>query len=75
MESLCWTKASIILESAGKCKELKVGGWILINSPKDPAEFANLTGCLVATVEHHSEIGRGHKLGSSTTPMRQHSNG
>ncbi len=56
------------LKSANVTKGLKNGGWILINSPKDPAEFADLSGCVVATVDA-SDIGRRHKLGSSTAPI------
>jgi pyruvate ferredoxin oxidoreductase gamma subunit/2-oxoisovalerate ferredoxin oxidoreductase gamma subunit len=47
---------------------LKPGGLILINSPRDPSEFAELTGFVVATVDG-SAIGRRHKLGSATAPI------
>ena len=47
---------------------LKPGGWILINSPHDPSEFAELAGFTVATVDG-SAIGRRHKLGSATAPI------
>ena len=47
---------------------LKPGGWLLINSPRDPSEFAELTGFAVATVDG-SAIGRRHKLGSATAPI------
>ena len=47
---------------------LKPGGWILINSPHDPSEFAELAGFSVATVDG-SAIGRSHKLGSATAPI------
>jgi len=56
------------LKSANVTKGLKDGGWILINSPKDPAEFADLCGCVVATVDA-SDIGRRHNLGSPTAPI------
>jgi len=56
------------LPSAGVLKGLKDGGWILINSPKDPPEFAELKGFTVATVDA-SGIGRRHNLGSPTTPI------
>ena len=47
---------------------LKPGGWILINSPRDPSEFAELTGFAIATVDG-STIGRRHNLGSATAPI------
>ena len=47
---------------------LKPGGWILINSPHGPSEFAELAGYSVATVDG-SAIGRSHKLGSATAPI------
>jgi Pyruvate/2-oxoacid:ferredoxin oxidoreductase gamma subunit len=47
---------------------LKPNGLILINSPHEPSEFAELTGFTVATVDG-SAIGRRHKLGSATAPI------
>lgn len=47
---------------------LKPGGWVLINSPRDPSEFAELTGFAAATVDG-SAIARRHQLGSPTAPM------
>ena len=47
---------------------LKPGGWLLINSPRDPSEFAELTGFAVATVDG-SAIGRRHNLGSAAAPI------
>ena len=56
------------LRSDGIAKGLKEGGWILINSPKDPAAFAELAGFAVATVDA-SGIGRRHKLGTPAAPI------
>ena len=56
------------LRSDGIVKGLKEGGWILINSPKDPAAFAGLAGFAIATVDA-SGIGRRHKLGTPTAPI------
>jgi len=50
------------------CAGLKPGGWVLINSPRDPSEFAGLAGFTVATVDG-SAIARKHKLGSATAPI------
>ena len=47
---------------------LKPGGWILINSPRDPSEFTELAGFVTSTVDG-SAIARRHKLGSATAPM------
>jgi pyruvate ferredoxin oxidoreductase gamma subunit/2-oxoisovalerate ferredoxin oxidoreductase gamma subunit len=56
------------LPSAGIIKGLKDGGWILINSAKDPAAFAGLEKFTVATVDA-SGIGRRNKLGTPTAPL------
>lgn len=58
----------ITLKSANILKGLKEGGWILINSTKDPSEFTDLHSFAVATVDA-SGIGRKHKLGSPTSPI------
>jgi pyruvate ferredoxin oxidoreductase gamma subunit/2-oxoisovalerate ferredoxin oxidoreductase gamma subunit len=58
----------IALKSVNVTKGLRDGGWFLINSAKDPAEFADLRGFEVATVDA-SGIGRRHKLGSATAPI------
>jgi len=50
------------------CSGLKPGGWILINSPRDPAEFPHLAEFAVATVDG-SAIGRKHRLGSAAAPV------
>ena len=47
---------------------LKPGGWVLINSPRDPSEFVELTGFAAAAVDG-SAIGRRHRLGSATAPI------
>ena len=56
------------LRSDGIVKGLKEGGWILVNSSKDPSAFADLAGFAVATVDA-SAIGRRHKLGTPTAPI------
>ncbi len=56
------------LKSAGVMKGLKKAGWVLINSPKDPAEFTCLKGAAVATVDA-SNIGRRYHLGTPTAPI------
>jgi Pyruvate/2-oxoacid:ferredoxin oxidoreductase gamma subunit len=47
---------------------LQPGGRILINSPKDASEFAELKEFAVTTVDA-SAIGRMQKLGSPTAPI------
>jgi pyruvate ferredoxin oxidoreductase gamma subunit/2-oxoisovalerate ferredoxin oxidoreductase gamma subunit len=58
----------ITLKSAGVTKGLKEAAWMLINSAKDPAEFAHLKGVAVATVDA-TDIGRRYKLGTPTAPI------
>ena len=56
------------LKSANVTAGLQPGGWILINSPKDASEFAELQGFAATTVDA-SSIGRRQKLGSPTAPI------
>jgi 2-oxoacid:acceptor oxidoreductase gamma subunit (pyruvate/2-ketoisovalerate family) len=58
----------ITLKSANVTKGLKDDGWIIINSAKQPVEFADLQDFGVATVDA-SAIGQKHKLGSLAAPI------
>ena len=58
-----------LIEATDVTGGLKPGGSILINSPRDPAEYATLvTRFEVATVDA-SDIARRHGLGSKTQPI------
>lgn len=47
---------------------LKPGGWLIINSPKEPAEFKGLGLFGIATVDAN-EIALKYKLGTEAAPM------
>lgn len=58
----------ITLKLANISTGLKPGGWILINSSKDPADFSDLKKFSVATVDA-SAIAGNYKLGTATSPI------
>jgi len=47
---------------------LKPGGWLIINSPRDPSEFQGLGPFRVATVDAN-EIALKHEIGTETAPI------
>ena len=47
---------------------LKLGGWLIINSPKEPVEFKGLGLFKIATV-NASEIALRYKLGTEVAPV------
>jgi 2-oxoacid:acceptor oxidoreductase gamma subunit (pyruvate/2-ketoisovalerate family) len=47
---------------------LKQGGWIVINAPTGPEEFAGLGAFAIATV-NASRVASEHRLGSRTSPI------
>lgn len=47
---------------------LKSGGWLIINSPKDPSEFKELGPYKIATVDAN-EIALKHKIGTKVAPV------
>ena len=48
---------------------IKAGGWVVLNSPQEPAAFAtHFPGCRIATVDA-SEIAVANHLGSATLPI------
>ena len=47
---------------------LKPGGWLIINSPKDPSEFKGLGPFRVATIDA-SEIAVRHEIGTEAAPI------
>ena len=47
---------------------LKPGGWLIINSPKEPAEFKGLGSFKIATIDAN-EIALRHKIGTEVAPV------
>jgi 2-oxoacid:acceptor oxidoreductase gamma subunit (pyruvate/2-ketoisovalerate family) len=47
---------------------LKPGGWLIINSPKDPSEFEELGPFRVATIDAN-EIALKYEIGTETAPI------
>jgi 2-oxoacid:acceptor oxidoreductase gamma subunit (pyruvate/2-ketoisovalerate family) len=47
---------------------LKPGGWLIINSPRDPSEFEELGPFRVATIDA-SEIALKYEIGTETAPI------
>jgi 2-oxoacid:acceptor oxidoreductase gamma subunit (pyruvate/2-ketoisovalerate family) len=57
------------LIDAEKASGMKAGGWVVINSPEEPAMYLkDFPGCRVATVAA-SEIAVANRLGSATLPI------
>lgn len=57
-----------ILDVVDVTSGLKLGGWILINTPKPSSAFANFTDFRVATVDAN-RIAQENGLGSTTAPV------
>ncbi len=47
---------------------LKSGGWLIINSPREPAEFVELGPFKIATVDGN-EIALNHEIGTKAAPV------
>ena len=52
----------------GVISGLKPGGWLIINSPSEPAEFKELGPFKIATVDA-KEIALKHKIGTEAAPV------
>lgn len=57
-----------LIEAIDITKGLKQGGWIVINSTKNPKDFTLTNSFRIATVDA-SGIAVRHRLGSKTTPI------
>jgi 2-oxoacid:acceptor oxidoreductase gamma subunit (pyruvate/2-ketoisovalerate family) len=57
-----------LIQSIDFTRGLKLGGWILINSPAPPANLTLFGGFRLAFVDA-SHIARNHKLGTRTAPI------
>lgn len=57
-----------LIEAVDVTQGLKAGGWILINSTRDPGDFEKLNRFRVATVDA-SHIAVTHRLGSTSHPI------
>ncbi|NOY76525.1 MAG: pyruvate ferredoxin oxidoreductase [Calditrichaeota bacterium] len=57
-----------LIDSVDVTKGLKSGGWILINTVRDPSEFNHLKGFKIATVDA-SGIAVKYQLGSKSHPI------
>lgn len=56
------------LEIKDVTADLKPGGWLIINSPRDPSEFEELGPFTIATI-NANEIAVKHKIGSEAAPI------